>query len=479
MLLAQWGQAFAEAAGAIGCVIAARHVVGQARWTWSLFAAGLTIWAVTDLAYGATTALAGVSVPEVSVFDVGWLLFYLPMLAGVVLLYDGLRPERGWQGALDGVLLVLVLVLLTWALVLQPVASQGPGGSLSGAVDLAYPALDLMGLAALSWVLLRDPMRAPRWLWLVAGALGLQFVGGLVYLGGWISELPPAGWLSPVTYMAAGGLWCAAGLVRRADPVRKYAASERSRPPIWSRAIPFVLVGVMMIFLLPRDGLAGIVGLTGLAIVGARLVSSMRINARLLAERDRLLSSDTLTGAYNRRYLAEELPRAFARSARSGEPLAVIAFDLDRFKEVNDRFGHSAGDELLCAVVDGVRSCLRLGDVLCRLGGDEFVALLPGADAWTAREVSLRILATSREAGHRWAVDTSASLGIATFPEHASGADELLRAADEAMYRAKGEGRDRVVIAPAPTPPAPAPPAAAGDRRSAAATTLAAAPARR
>ena len=135
-------------------------------------------------------------------------------------------------------------------------------------------------------------------------------MGGLVYLGGWISDLPPAGWLSPVTYVAAGCLWCAAGLMRRADPVRRYAASERSRPPVWSRALPFVLVGVMMIFLLPRDGLAGLVGLTGLAIVGARLVSSMRINAQLLAERDRLLSSDTLTGAYNRRYLGEELPRA-------------------------------------------------------------------------------------------------------------------------------------------------------------------------
>jgi hypothetical protein len=92
--LLQGAQAWSEAVAALACLLTARHTAGRARLTWGLFASGLLVWTLTDLGYAAAT-LAGAQIPEVSGFDAGWLLFYAPMLAGVVLLYGGLRPEHG------------------------------------------------------------------------------------------------------------------------------------------------------------------------------------------------------------------------------------------------------------------------------------------------------------------------------------------------------------------------------------------------
>src|SRR5688500_1290839 len=106
MAVAEWGQALAEAAGAAACAAAAGHTRGRARLVWLLFAAGLGIWALTDAALALATLL-GAQVPEISGFDAGWLAFYVPMLWAVLILYGRMRPERGWQGLMDAVLVTL------------------------------------------------------------------------------------------------------------------------------------------------------------------------------------------------------------------------------------------------------------------------------------------------------------------------------------------------------------------------------------
>jgi diguanylate cyclase (GGDEF)-like protein len=159
---------------------------------------------------------------------------------------------------------------------------------------------------------------------------------------------------------------------------------------------------------------------------------------------------DPLTGLFNRRYLEETLEREVRRAERSRTPLGVVMIDLDHFKPFNDTYGHEAGDVLLREFGRLLQSCVRGGDVACRYGGEEFMLILPGADVGTTRQRAERIRESVKHlfVSHRGqsvgAVTMSA--GIAAFPEHGATGEALTQAADAALYRAKTEGRDRVVV---------------------------------
>ena len=158
---------------------------------------------------------------------------------------------------------------------------------------------------------------------------------------------------------------------------------------------------------------------------------------------------DSLTGLFLRDYFFRRLQEEFHRSARYGGSFALLMLDLDEFKQINDRHGHLAGDRYLRALGPALRGSLRLADLACRYGGDEFCILLPETDGAGARTIAERI----RVAVSQLVVDaegtpvrTTASIGLAVHPLHDAGdLKTLLRAADQALYRAKRLGRDRVV----------------------------------
>lgn len=163
---------------------------------------------------------------------------------------------------------------------------------------------------------------------------------------------------------------------------------------------------------------------------------------------------DPLTGLFNRRYMEETLEREIRRAERGGRPLSVMMLDLDHFKQFNDTFGHSAGDSLLRELGTMLRANLRAGDIACRFGGEEFVLILPEAAlncAWSRAEQlreAAKHLHVSRLGESLGPV--TVSLGVAAFPEHGASGEVLIETADAALYRAKSEGRDRVVVASAP-----------------------------
>ncbi|MEG3158431.1 diguanylate cyclase domain-containing protein [Lysobacter zhanggongensis] len=165
---------------------------------------------------------------------------------------------------------------------------------------------------------------------------------------------------------------------------------------------------------------------------------------------------DPLTGALNRRGLDRELERAIQAAARDGLPVGLAVLDLDHFKEVNDAFGHEAGDAVLLTFADLVRRLTRRDDRLFRLGGDEFALLLPGADD----EALLRVAQTVRQAmqmhGHEAGRGVTVSIGATTLRVGESARDWMHRA-DTAMYDAKRAGSNRVVVARAAGRPADAP----------------------
>ena len=158
---------------------------------------------------------------------------------------------------------------------------------------------------------------------------------------------------------------------------------------------------------------------------------------------------DALTGVFNRRYLEETLARELSRAARESYPLCVIMMDLDYFKDINDTYGHEAGDVVLKTLAETVTKQSRYGDFVCRFGGEEFVLVMPNIAIEIAQEraESLHQIINALNIPYAdFNLTTTISMGIAWFPEHGASKEELLRAADKAMYTAKHTGRNRVVV---------------------------------
>jgi diguanylate cyclase (GGDEF)-like protein/PAS domain S-box-containing protein len=160
---------------------------------------------------------------------------------------------------------------------------------------------------------------------------------------------------------------------------------------------------------------------------------------------------DPLTGLYNRRYLEETMEREIRRAARAKHSLSVLMLDLDLFKKFNDSYGHDAGDTVLREAASLFIKSVRAEDIVCRYGGEEFVIILPMADIKIAQSRAERIRAKLHNLPvlhHGQSLGAvTVSVGVAALPQHGNSCKELLNAADGALYRAKGEGRDRVVVA--------------------------------
>ena len=167
-------------------------------------------------------------------------------------------------------------------------------------------------------------------------------------------------------------------------------------------------------------------------------------NAKLVDEVRRLATSDGLTGVANRRTFDETLAREVARASRSGEPLSLVLVDIDHFKTINDTHGHQTGDDVLRHVGRVLADGARLADLPARYGGEEFALILPGAAQQSALTVAERVRAAIASWPH---ATITASAGVATMSGGRGSAEQLLAAADEALYAAKRKGRDRAIPA--------------------------------
>lgn len=158
---------------------------------------------------------------------------------------------------------------------------------------------------------------------------------------------------------------------------------------------------------------------------------------------------DALTNLFNRRYLEETLERELARASREVYPLCLVMMDIDHFKDVNDTYGHEAGDFVLKTLAEAVTRQSRQGDFVCRYGGEEFVLVMPNISLEVAKE---RVGALHRSISSlyipfgRFNLNVTVSMGVSAFPLHGERKEDLLRAADRALYAAKHAGRNRVMV---------------------------------
>jgi diguanylate cyclase (GGDEF)-like protein/putative nucleotidyltransferase with HDIG domain len=185
---------------------------------------------------------------------------------------------------------------------------------------------------------------------------------------------------------------------------------------------------------------------TALVVAGAMIGLLKTSNANLVAEVTEAARSDALTGLLNRRGFDERFAIEIARARRQGERLSLLIGDLDRFKELNDAWGHQEGDVALRVVGETIMETARATDAAARIGGEEFAILLPDTDEQGAYLAAERLRAAVQKGCASLPNGLTISVGVATFPQHGREGDSLMRAADAAVYMAKQLGRDRTVL---------------------------------
>jgi diguanylate cyclase (GGDEF)-like protein len=499
-LISNLGQLAAVTAASALCWIASRTDDRHPRaWRWlslgvGAWAAGQVVWTWYEL--------TGTEVPFPSLSDVGFLVF--PIASGVgLLLWLGSQSTivARTRDVLDGAIIALSLLVLSWVTSLGSVVAEGGSDWLSTGLSMAYPIGDVI-LGTLVLLAVARGRREEREV-LVVLALGLGALAladssylYLVSIGSYTSaDVVSSGWV--FGFLLVG----AAALGQRSTGRRggtTYAGvPEQSLVAAALPYLPFGAAGIAVAYDLvrsPEDPLVDVLlASTLVVLVLARQFTAMAENTRLFVELGRahdLLEHqalhDHLTGLPNRALFTDRLDHALQRPTAE---LGLLFCDLDDFKQVNDVHGHDAGDLLLQLVAERLLGCVRAEDTVARLGGDEFAMLLD--DPHDAERIATRVVEQMRRpfylAGHEvtvtmsvgvtqhWAApppesqprkradDRLAVPVLLTPPDDSVGSERgavahwLLRTADQAMYTAKTSGKARAVLSGSPTMPAAVP----------------------
>lgn len=208
--------------------------------------------------------------------------------------------------------------------------------------------------------------------------------------------------------------------------------------------------GLVRLQYVGADPTIGHTSIERLVRIVAEHLSLALANRRLRQRLHEMAVRDPLTGLFNRRYLDETLAREIRRAQRHQLSIGVIMMDIDHFKRFNDTYGHDVGDALLREMGKFLSSHIRGSDIACRYGGEEFTLILPGASPTETmkRAQELHIGARQIQILHQgtWLGNVTISVGVATFPDHGKTDDEVIKAADKALFLAKQRGRDRVMM---------------------------------
>ncbi|HUZ70691.1 MAG TPA: bifunctional diguanylate cyclase/phosphodiesterase [Candidatus Saccharimonadales bacterium] len=406
-----------------------------------LLGLGILSWSIGDTVLAAESAGGGApAVPSLA--DLFWLGFYPIIYVALLLLTRRHLARMGVATWLDGAVAGLGAAALCACFAFNTILHSVGGSATTVATDLAYPIGDaLLLMLAVGGTAMIPGRKSPQWL-LIACAIACTAVGDTFNL------FASSGSSSHLGTILNGVAWpCAILLISMAVWVRPLQSS----PLAPSGSAGFLLPGLGAcagLSILLVDTLHQVtpvaIGLATatLITVGARLALSVRSLRILTERRHRQAITDELTGLGNRRQLFNLLDAFFADYADPDtvdRRLSLLYVDLDHFKEINDSFGHGAGDEVLRQLGPRLTSRLRDSDVLVRVGGDELAVLVVDTDSDYAATVAQRLIA---ELEQPFVLDTlsvrvGASIGIASAPADATDSVALLRCADLAMYRAK------------------------------------------
>jgi diguanylate cyclase len=407
-----------------------------------LLGLGLLAWTAGDVVL-TIQSLGGATPPSPSLADAFYVAFYPLTYAALMLLLRSQVRRFSLASWLDGAVAGFGAAALCATFAFTSVLHHDGGNALGVAVNLAYPVGDvlLLGLVVGGAAMVYGRRRLP-WLLLAAGY-------ALITVGDIFNALNSTSFVGTVFNAIAWPLSILlvsiAVWIRTAAP-RPTVAEE---PPGFAlpalaaaAALTILVVGSLSHVGRVSLGLA----VATLIVAGGRSALSLLGLRSLTEQRRRESVTDQLTGLGNRRALFELLDGFVAEAEDPDGPARSLAFmfvDLDRFKEVNDSFGHATGDELLRQLGARLQGSLRESDLVVRLGGDEFALALLDSDADYAATVAARLNSRIEEpfALDAVRVEIGASIGIAVFPDDALNPADLVRCADLAMYRAKVDGK--------------------------------------
>ena len=442
-------QAVMLAAAACCAVRAHRH--RPERRAWGLVAASVLVYLLGDTYYYvALVDLPTEEMPYPSLADAAWLGWYPLLASGLLhLVRARLRavPAVLW---LDGLTAGAGAAAVAGAAFLQPLLASDGGDLLLVLVNLAYPVADLVLLTVVTVVFHLNGWRPDAtWRW-IGLATAVLMLGDCVYMLQVAADTYVDGGLLDATWPVA---FACLGMAALARP----GAVGEMRPDRVAVAIPatFSLAGTAVLFMgashsTPLPLVVCFLGILSVLLASARLLLTVRETQRL-ADARREARTDELTGLPNRRELMDRLARTLHEAQRRPTTSAVLLIDLDRFKEVNDTLGHHHGDQLLRAVAVRLAGIFREYDTVARLGGDEFAVLLPDvADQASAEGLARRCIDALEDAFtiEGLTLHVEASVGLALAPVHGRDGNDLMRAADVAMYEAKSGGHGVVVYDP-------------------------------
>ena len=425
------------------------------RAAWRLLALASFSYLAGDISQ-TVYELAG-SKPYPSVGDGFYLLFYPLMLWGLLRFATGRRDlaER-LRLVLDLAVVAIGGSIVVFYVVLGPTVVQSGTEGLQAAFSIAYPVGDMVLLVGLASVLLRrTAVSSSRALQFMTVGMMFFVAADLVY--GYLTLHSSYQGGDPVDslWMIAIAVFAVAGAAQGSPEASADATVEPGRHRAnWAPVIAMAVGFGLLVFNERHEPLLPNMTLVLAAVLLATLVSIRQF----LAQRDLLRTQgtlshqalhDALTGLPNRALVIDRAERMLARARRSRRPMAALYVDIDGFKQVNDRFGHAAGDELLRVVSGRLLGMVREADTVGRLGGDEFVVLLENSSLDVGPELVAErmcdVLAQPVElAGvNGRTLSVSSSIGIALGQRDS--ADELFRDADFALYEAKAAGRNRWV----------------------------------
>lgn len=449
-----------------------RNQIGG-RWTPSLLAVGVLLFAIGDLIWAYEEIFLNRTTPFPSPADFFYLGAFPVVMAGIMLTpVDRQKASSRARIALDGALMTLIATAFSWFFVIGPTIESGGKSLFHTLLSAAYPLCDLLIVACvvMLWMRVNDPLVAHAFRIIAVGLLFI-IVADTLFSFIEIQQAYEAAYdIVDISWVIGFVVSCLGILVmqsRRDEvaPMRQPATAtsgSQGRSQLIQSLLPYGLVPLEIPILLycwfsPENGareigilvlncmMVGVVALRQI-VSNAETATLQRETMEYARRLEQLATTDPLTELANHRTLMSTLDQEIERAERYGRHVSILFLDLDHFKTINDSLGHPNGDAVLTEVAHIISTTIRGVDTAGRWGGEEFLIILPEADREAATTIAERVRSSiaSRTFAIGGGAHITCSIGVATYGIDAHDRDLLVSLADEALYAAKRLGRNQV-----------------------------------